>query len=139
MDSPRRHRSGRDLERINLGSLPRRAPAHAPRVTMKHLARSVLIGGVLAGVAVCAAAQPTAGKTTILGPFTGHYAPLHPDNEAPHRIRYYGTDLGWSYEHQGKIHFLFGDTSATEDDERIQASTGGRFDDSFGTVDLAQW
>lgn len=83
--------------------------------------------------------DPVAGETTILGPFTGHYAPLHPDNIAPHPIKYYGTDLGWSYEHGGKIQFLFGDTNATEEDDRIQASTGGIWDDGFGSIDLAEW
>jgi hypothetical protein len=85
------------------------------------------------------ARAPVAGETTILGPFTGHYAPLHPDNVAPIPIKYYGTDLGWTYEHGGKIHFLFGDTNATETDERIQASTGGLYDDAFGSIDLAEW
>jgi len=83
-------------------------------------------------------ADPLPAGTEVIGPFTGHYAPLHPDNLAP-RIKYYGTDLGWSYEHAGKIHFLFGDTNATESDDRIQASTGGVFDDCFGTIDLAEW
>lgn len=83
--------------------------------------------------------EPVPVETTIIGPFTGHYAPLHPDNVTPIRARYYGTDLGWSYEHGGRIHFIFGDTNATEDDERIQASTGGLYDDAFGTIDLADW
>jgi hypothetical protein len=86
-----------------------------------------------------AGAEPSPGATTILGPFIGHYAALHPDNVAPHPIAFYGTDLGWTYEHDGKIHILFGDTNATEDDVRIQASTGGRYDDAFGTIDLAEW
>ena len=86
-----------------------------------------------------ATADPTAGSTEIIGPFIGHYAPLHPDNLVPQPIRFYGTDLGWSYEHRGKIQFLFGDSNATEADERIQASTGGLYDDAFGSIDLAQW
>ncbi|MBI2969896.1 MAG: hypothetical protein HYY36_04065 [Gammaproteobacteria bacterium] len=93
----------------------------------------------LSGTAVPARAGPSLGETTVLGPFTGHYAPLHPDNIAPHPIRYYGTDLGWSYEHDGKLHFLFGDTYATEEGERIEASTGDTFDDAFGTIDLSDW
>lgn len=100
---------------------------------------AIRAGCVLAMAAGTVAAGPVPGETTILGPFTGHYAPLHPDNVTPHRIRYYGTDLGWTYEHRGVLHILFGDTNATEDDVRIQASTGGRFDDAFGTIDLAQW
>jgi hypothetical protein len=92
-----------------------------------------------APAATTPAPAPVAAETVILGPFTGHYAPLHPDNVSPHPIRYYGTDLGWTYEHQGKMHFLFGDTNATELDERIEASSGGVFDDAFGTIDLAEW
>jgi hypothetical protein len=93
----------------------------------------------LAGISSAAPAAPSVGETTVLGPFTGHYAPLHPDNLSPHRIAYYGTDLGWSYAHEGKIHFLFGDSHAVEGDERIQASTAGTFDDAFGTIDSSEW
>ena len=89
--------------------------------------------------ALPAQADPVVGNTEVLGPFTGHYAPLHPDNAAPPPIRYYGTDLGWSYQHRGTIHFLFGDTNATEQDDRIQASTGGLYDDTFGTIELSEW
>ncbi|MBI2994487.1 MAG: DUF4185 domain-containing protein [Gammaproteobacteria bacterium] len=105
-------------------------------------AQSTLLYWLAAGaVTACGAAcaDPLPADTTVLGPFTGHYAPLHPDNLAPFRIHYYGTDLGWSYEHDGKIQFLFGDTNATEGDERIQASTRGVFDDAFGTIELAEW
>ena len=52
---------------------------------------------------------------------------------------FYGTDLGFSYEHAGRLQFLFGDTTATESGEPIQASSAGRIDDSFGSLDLAQW
>lgn len=83
--------------------------------------------------------DPVVGETTILGPFTGHDAPLHPDNLSPHRIAYYGTDLGFSYLHDGQIHFLFGDTAATEKGEPIEASSKGLYDDSFGTIALADW
>jgi hypothetical protein len=82
---------------------------------------------------------PTVGETTILGPFTGHDAPLHPDNLSPHRLAYYGTDLGFSYEHQGQIHFLFGDTAATEKGGPIEASSKGLYDDSFGMIAVADW
>ena len=86
-----------------------------------------------------AVAGPSPGQTVVLGPFTGHYAPLHPDNVKPYRIAYYGTDLGWTYEHGGKLQILFGDTSATEEGQAIQASTGSAYDDGFGTIDLAAW
>jgi hypothetical protein len=86
-----------------------------------------------------ASAEPTVGETQVLGPFTGPQATLHPDNVEPIPIRYYGTDLGWTYEHGGQIHILFGDTMATEDGEDIEASSGGRLNDSFGTIDLRKW
>ncbi|MGB5131914.1 MAG: hypothetical protein WBO00_04825 [Steroidobacteraceae bacterium] len=85
------------------------------------------------------AADPTVGATTVLGPFTGHDAPLHPANMSPLKIAYYGTDLGWSYQHDGQLHFLFGDTAATEKGEPIEASSKGLYDDSFGTIELADW
>ena len=88
---------------------------------------------------VPAQAEPSVVSTEVIGPFTGADAKLHPGNQAPLPIEYYGTDLGFSYEHDGKIHFLFGDTWATEAYAPIEASTGPRQDDGFGTVDLAAW
>ncbi len=79
--------------------------------------------------------DPVAVETTVLGPFTGFDAKLHPDNTEPGPVQYYGTDLGWSYSHGGKIHFLFGDTHRNEKGEGITAA----LDDSFGTIDLAEW
>ena len=84
-------------------------------------------------------AEPRVGKTEVLGPFTGPQARLHPDNVSPFLIEYYGTDLGFSYGHQGQIRFLFGDTIANDKGEPIQASTAQRYDDMIGSVDLAQW
>lgn len=98
-----------------------------------------LAGVSLALFANCAAAEPTVDSTVYLGPFTGDQARLHPDNVSPYPIAYYGTDLGFTYAHGGQLHFLFGDTWATEEYAPIQASTGSRFDDGFGTVDLSQW
>jgi hypothetical protein len=84
------------------------------------------------------AADPKVGTTEVLGPFTGVQARLHPANVSPFPIEYYGTDLGFSYGHQGQIRFLFGDTIANDEGEPIQASTAGRYDDMIGSVDLAQ-
>ena len=78
--------------------------------------------------------DPVAGETTVLGPFTGFTAPLHPSNTDP-RPAYYGTDLGWSYEHDGRIHFIFGDTHKNEKGEGLTPT----HDDSFGTIELADW
>lgn len=86
-----------------------------------------------------AVAAPTVGETTVLGPFVGIGAPLHPDNLAPRKIRFYGTDLGWTYEHEGKLHIIFGDTLAAKGVNYIEQSTGAKFDDGFGTIDLAQY
>jgi len=83
--------------------------------------------------------DPTVVSTEALGPFVGGGAELHPDNQSPELIAYYGTDLGFSYLHEGQLHFLFGDTWATEAYAPIEASTGSRFDDSFGSITVGQW
>lgn len=103
-------------------------PAH-PNLT------SLLLGALLTG---CAAPGPHPVSTEYLGPFTGDGGALHPDNETPHRIAYYGTDLGWTYTHRGRLHILFGDTWATESYAPIEAATGFRFDDGFGIIAAAQ-
>ena len=79
-----------------------------------------------------AASGPAVVSTEYLGPFAGEGAPLHPDNEAPHRIAFYGTDLGFTYRHGDALQILFGDSWATESYAPIEASTGSRFDDGFG-------
>lgn len=89
---------------------------------------------VLSTALGCTAA-PRPKATEVLGPFAGFDAALHPDNVQPHRIAFYGTDLGWSYEHGGEIHFLFGDTHGAEKGGGISPT----HDDSFGTIDLAEW
>jgi hypothetical protein len=91
---------------------------------------------LLAGIA---SAEPAIDFTEYLGPFTGVGAELHPDNRAPHLIAYYGTDLGFTYAHGGQLQILFGDSWATEAYAPIEASTGSRFDDGFGSIDLARW
>jgi len=84
-------------------------------------------------------AEPTVKSTEVIGPFSGHDAPLHPENLEPEPLLYYGTDLGFTYEHNGDIHILFGDSWATEAYAPIEASTGSKFDDAFGTIRLADW
>jgi hypothetical protein len=93
----------------------------------------------LAGCTDAGSSVPTVGGTQVLGPFTGPQATLHPDNVTPYPIRYYGTDLGWTYEHDGQLHILFGDTMANEVGDKIEASSGDRLDDSFGVIDLNRW
>ncbi|MFO1466026.1 MAG: DUF4185 domain-containing protein [Steroidobacteraceae bacterium] len=94
------------------------------------------LGATLAGPSQ---ADVTAGKTVVLGPFVGQNATKDRANLEPLPIEFYGTDLGFSYEHKGRLHFLFGDTSAHETGEPIEKSNGGKFDDSFGSIDLARW
>lgn len=71
-------------------------------------------------------------ETIVLGPFTGHHAALHPANA---NAAYYGTDLGWTYVHEGTLHFLFGDTWKSERGEPIDRV----HDDVFGTISLREW
>ncbi len=106
---------------------------------MKTHTRVVAASVLLAAIQPLAVADPTPGQTTVLGPFTGVGAKLHPKNVSPRTIEYYGTDLGWTYEHRGQLHFLFGDTAATEKGGMIEPSSKGVYDDGFGTIDLAEW
>ena len=87
----------------------------------------------------CLWAAPTVEKTEVIGGFSGHYTTVHPDNQKPEPIAYYGTDLGFTYTHDGQLQILFGDTWATEAYAPIEASTGARFDDGFGSIDLEVW
>jgi hypothetical protein len=96
-------------------------------------------GLLLTALSTHAADAPVVVSTEVIGPFTGHDAALHPDNAKPVPILYYGTDLGFTYEHQGNIVFLFGDTWATEAYAPIEASTGARFDDGIGSIRMADW
>ena len=99
---------------------------------MPRTASSLLCGIVVSSLA---SAAPTPEGTEVLGPFVGLDAQLHPDNRQPHPIAYSGTDLGWTYQHGGKIHFLFGDTNAGEKGDPVSLV----HDDTFGTIDLADW
>ena len=85
-----------------------------------------------------AATAPTVESTVYLGPFAGEGAALHPDNVTPHAIAFYGTDLGFTYQHGEQLQILFGDSWATESYAPIEASTGSRFDDGFGTIALRE-
>jgi len=89
--------------------------------------------------AVCAWADPSVVETEVIGPFSGHDAPMHPDNLAEPVLQYYGTDLGYTYQHDGQIQILFGDSWAIESYAPIEASTGSKFDDAFGTISLEEW
>jgi hypothetical protein len=99
-----------------------------------------ILGGLTAlSLGISAWAAPSVGGTELIGGFSGHYTAVHPDNQEPAPIAYYGTDLGFTYTHNGELKILFGDTWAVEAYAPIEASTGSRFDDGFGSIDLAQW
>jgi hypothetical protein len=89
--------------------------------------------------AAMAASPPSVVSTEYLGPLVGEAAQLDPANLTPDHIAYYGTDLGFSYRHGTRLEFLFGDSWATEQYAPIEASSGARFDDSFGSIDLEAW
>lgn len=109
------------------------------QASIRVLSTLLLLPALLISAPASVRSEPRAAGTEVVGPFSGHDAGLHPDNLQPHKIAYYGTDLGWTYAHQGQLHILFGDTWATEAYAPIEASTGARFDDGFGTIDLAEW
>jgi len=100
---------------------------------------SVCLAFAWALVAGNVAAGPTAETTEVIGPFTGVVAKLHPLNTSPHTVRYYGTDLGFSYAHGGKLQFLFGDTMADDTGARLEPETNSLHDDMIATIDLAEW
>jgi hypothetical protein len=85
------------------------------------------------GLALCLApadgrAQQV-GAPELLGTIAGPGA-VH----QPVGVAFYGTDLGWTFEHQGQLRILFGDTWPTDD------SVCGGFpqnDDSQATLPLA--
>src|SRR6202008_1120385 len=130
---------GHPLECIDLGPVPGR-PVQEPHPPMKNAITMLAAAALLAACAKeTAPRDPVAAETTVLGPFTGDDAPLHPDNLTPQRAAYYGTDLGYTYEHGGQIHFLFGDTAANEKGAPTEPPSQGLHDDSFGTIALADW
>jgi hypothetical protein len=94
---------------------------------------------ILSCLATSVAAGPSVEKTEVIGGFSGHGTAVHPANMEPEPIAYYGTDLGFTYTHQGQLKILFGDTWATEAYSPIEASTGSKFDDGFGSIDLSEW
>jgi hypothetical protein len=134
------------LERLDLGSLSRRAAQTHIRLAQRMSLPKWKHGGTRslrkphrpAARRSTVRGRRSAGETTVLGPFTG-VGELHPANKSPLPIKYYGTDLGWSYEHRGQLQFLFGDTAATEKGELIEASSKSVYDDGFGTIDLKEW
>ena len=60
---------------------------------------------LLAGLLATSAAAQTAGPPELLVPWLGPGAAAPPES-----IAFYGTDLGWTFEHAGALQMLFGDT-----------------------------
>ena len=110
-----------------------------PALQFIRIASALLAAAPLLSLPQWAGAETRVTQTEVIGPFTGHDAKLNPDNLGPPRLQYYGTDLGFTYEHRGQIVFLFGDTWATEAYSPIQASTGSKFDDGWGTIEIKAW
>src|SRR5262245_56551870 len=82
------------------------------------LSMTLLISPML----VQAAAAQSIGATTALAPLTGRLAP------GQSSVGVYGTDLGYSFKHNGSIRFLFGDTWSAGDGTPIDPNS----DDSQG-------
>jgi hypothetical protein len=72
---------------------------------------------------------PEIGPTEILGPLVGPGAvPVPPG------LLFYGTDLGWTFEHQGQLEILFGDTWIVSNSLCLGQPAN---DDSAGTLPAA--
>lgn len=76
----------------------------------RRLARLALAAALAAAAASPALAGlatpgPVAGPAEILGPLAGPGA-----DALPGGLFLYGTDLGWTFEHEGELEILFGDT-----------------------------
>ena len=85
----------------------------------------LLAGGVLAARAAAQTAAPPVVVGTLVGPGA---TPAQP------ALRLYGTDLGWTFEHRGRLVMLFGDTWAAADS---LCEGEPRNDDSVATLPLA--
>ncbi len=84
---------------------------------------------LLWGVLVARAGAQTALPPEILGRLVGPGAAPSPSG-----LQLYGTDLGWTFEHQGQLVMLFGDTWATA---RSLCEGEPRNDDTVATLPLA--
>jgi len=99
------------------------------------------MAAVLAAATAPSSHAVTVGSTTVLGPWVGLQAPLHPANQSP-MIQFYGTDLGFSYKHGNELKILFGDSVGNGNDAcpiaawSINPFCVDNWDDAFGSVDL---
>jgi hypothetical protein len=101
-------------------------------VTMQTKSWCVAVTCVLAAAPLSAAAQSVVGETQILATLAGRFATPSPGQE---NIRFYGTDLGWSFEHQGQLWILFGDTYP----DWLGGSLEPTADDALAKISLADF
>ena len=80
-----------------------------------------LVGCALLAGASSSVAQPRVVESTPIGSVAGRYS-------APERIQsgVYGTDLGWSFEHEGQLWVMFGDS--WQEDVEGKRDLGVKFD-----------
>lgn len=98
----------RIVQTVKMGAPEKGLLGEARRCRTVQAWRSALFSAVFAAAIsalVTAAAAQTVSPPEILGPWIGPGAPrTQPD------LALYGTDLGWTFEHDGTLHMLFGDT-----------------------------
>jgi hypothetical protein len=93
------------------------------------LAVASVLGAAPAAAGSLVTPGPVVGPSEILGPLVGPGAVPTPAN-----LKLYGTDLGWTFEHQGELQILFGDTWIVSNSVCLGQPAN---DDSAGTLPLA--
>lgn len=96
---------------------------------IRWFAQSALAGLAVIGAASGSFAQSIQNPPTRLAPLAGSYYTPAPGQSG---IGFYGTDLGWAFQHGNKIRFLFGDSWADSNGTAI----GPIGDDAQGSIDL---
>jgi hypothetical protein len=108
-----------------MGARPQRAAGVARRAAVAAtLGTALAAGGATAGIIV--QPGPVVGPPEILGPLVGPGA-----DPAPAGLVLYGTDLGWTFEHQGELRILFGDSWIVSNSVCLGQPAN---DDSSGTL-----
>lgn len=100
-----------------------------PSLFALHALSSATFAAMLS-IATHAAAQTIPNPPTRLAPLAGSYYTPAPGQSG---IGFYGTDLGWAFQHGNKLRFLFGDSWANTSGIAI----GPLGDDTQGSIDLA--
>src|SRR5690242_14321357 len=90
-------------------------------------ARSIALLASILGVALApGAGAQTATPPVVVGPLLGPLATLPTPG-----LHLYGSDLGWTFEHRGRVVMLFGDTWT---DARFLCNTVPTNDDTQATL-----